>query len=1115
MQAVRSGGGVVRLVAVAGLACAVVTARAHAQVIQWAQSAPGLWNGPNNWQPANVPDNPNETAVIPFGASFFIQIASNASYRIGALQMPLAGPTLNVLSGSTLTLTQPSLIESTVLLNGTNPTSQATLAIETFNGLPLAIGGSGQVVLGGTSANMLLATLSAPGNAPASWGQNLTIRGVGRITGPHIVRGRIWTDVGNGTIDIDGASLLGEGVGRIDADLGDVFVSDNAQIAGFTMTASPAARFRFNGANQAASSAVNVMNSVIHGSSIIESQSLILTNSTIGGTMLVPQTTLRFRGSTATLNGTCLVTSTSSFGGGSVQFDEAVSVQGTGEFVLQTVPETTVMQTVNNFPVTLGPNIKVRGRGRISGDFNLAGSMVADDPFRGVLDIRSSTINGVGSNARIETTTGILSFLDSDVNNATIQISPGSEMRLGLSGSGNQIFNNVAINGSVLASSGTSFFNRTSINGGLTVRPGARAIVAIMPFGLTGDLRINDNFSNSQTSFTFEQSGVLSGSGRIILRGNPQSITSAVLGTATNATVSLPDGLTVSGLGTVTGRFEIGGEFVADDPFGGELEIRGSVITGRPGAKMRVTTGELVIGDSCVITGVPLVSEGGLIRVGVQSSGASPVLNELSLTGRGRFEGGTTQLNGVTLAGDHEVRGGATVRVLNPDQHLEGVLRLNPLAITSAAFLSFDQTATLQGDAEIRMTAPPLSPEFAAINGPGNGILTIGPDIEIAGAGRLSGRITLGGVLRADDPLRGSLEIRTPLLNRTGNGRIEIVDASVSIADAIVSGVPIKAVGIGEVRASATTGLNTQLLNLPIDARLVALSSTTVLANATVKRGIDIRQGATVRVIGTPFACDGNIIVNPFGSATAATLAFEQSTTLSGSGTMVLGAGALNLDSAAVTMPSAASQLVFMASRGLAGNGRVGGAVTLGGEVNPFSPVQAFPVGQIEFAGAECKLLRGTIYHVDVVDAFGFDRLSGTAVKRLDGELRVSLPTGFYPSPDDRFAIVTGASVTGMFFKVTPPEGYQATVEYEGDAAYLRLTRLCPGDMDANGLVDDLDFQYFAASYNVLACSDPAMPVAPGDNRPNRCFADITRDGIVHDEDFALFVGAYDALVCP
>ncbi len=71
----------------------------------------------------------------------------------------------------------------------------------------------------------------------------------------------------------------------------------------------------------------------------------------------------------------------------------------------------------------------------------------------------------------------------------------------------------------------------------------------------------------------------------------------------------------------------------------------------------------------------------------------------------------------------------------------------------------------------------------------------------------------------------------------------------------------------------------------------------------------------------------------------------------------------------------------------------------------------------------------------------------------------------------------------------------------------VNLTTKCLGDLNNDGLVDDADFALFVPAYNLLACSDPAMP--PG------CPADLNSDGLVDDGDFTIFVQQYDLLVCP
>ena len=68
-------------------------------------------------------------------------------------------------------------------------------------------------------------------------------------------------------------------------------------------------------------------------------------------------------------------------------------------------------------------------------------------------------------------------------------------------------------------------------------------------------------------------------------------------------------------------------------------------------------------------------------------------------------------------------------------------------------------------------------------------------------------------------------------------------------------------------------------------------------------------------------------------------------------------------------------------------------------------------------------------------------------------------------------------------------------------------SRVCLGDLNSDGLVDDLDFQIFVVAYDILDCADPAMPAG--------CPSDLNQDGLVDDLDFQVFVVAYDAVVCP
>ena len=73
--------------------------------------------------------------------------------------------------------------------------------------------------------------------------------------------------------------------------------------------------------------------------------------------------------------------------------------------------------------------------------------------------------------------------------------------------------------------------------------------------------------------------------------------------------------------------------------------------------------------------------------------------------------------------------------------------------------------------------------------------------------------------------------------------------------------------------------------------------------------------------------------------------------------------------------------------------------------------------------------------------------------------------------------------------------------------AYEYHSDVCAGDLNGDQVVDDADFELFAAAYNLLDCADPVMP--PG------CPADINNDEVVDDSDFTIFLQSYNLLLCP
>jgi len=89
--------------------------------------------------------------------------------------------------------------------------------------------------------------------------------------------------------------------------------------------------------------------------------------------------------------------------------------------------------------------------------------------------------------------------------------------------------------------------------------------------------------------------------------------------------------------------------------------------------------------------------------------------------------------------------------------------------------------------------------------------------------------------------------------------------------------------------------------------------------------------------------------------------------------------------------------------------------------------------------------------------------------------------------------------------------------------SYGRMTRTLPGDLNGDGVCDDVDFGIFEASYNLLDCSSPNMPGAksgygsmggtPPVFRTWGCPADLNGDWVVDEVDFGIFAASYNQLV--
>lgn len=147
----------------------------------------------------------------------------------------------------------------------------------------------------------------------------------------------------------------------------------------------------------------------------------------------------------------------------------------------------------------------------------------------------------------------------------------------------------------------------------------------------------------------------------------------------------------------------------------------------------------------------------------------------------------------------------------------------------------------------------------------------------------------------------------------------------------------------------------------------------------------------------------------------------------------------------------------------------------------------------------------GVSYQFEVLSA-GTWQVSSTAMPMLnDGNngFPSSGPTrGTSAMPGSR-GWYTGSALAGNF-NSADYRVQTGNTKYQG--LDFRLYTMCTGDQNFDLMVDDADFVFFAAAYDLLDCSDPSMPIG--------CPSDLNADGMVDDMDFVVFAAAYDALMC-
>ncbi len=766
-------------------AAILLFAAAHsprAETITWNNAAGGNWSLAGNWNPADIPNeagedalvanddgtytitlnvspsldavaiqNPNATLNLGAYSLTFLQAAglNNAgTVRANSGSAMLAGPVYNGPSGHIQTanscnLTFPGPLianDGVITINVTGGTGSSNLI---FSG-NVDLSGSGTLRMTTTGQINDAEVETSPGMVLTQQAGH-SIRGGGTILGNVTNYGTIMADeaahaltlntnpkTNHGTIGAAAGSYLdvasitltqGPG-GQLVGDEGVVRLTSGATLIGGTLAS--------NGA----------------GSVSMTSGTATLEDVRNTGAFTVLPGTVYLRGTLTTNDGTITLNPAGSSGNAFLTFTGNTTFGGSGECVLvaATGANDANINTGAGVVGTNGPGHTIRGSGTISAALTNEGVISGDDPVRS-LDLVTNP----------KTNRALMQAIDAgrlDIVGCAVTQDPGATILADSAVVG--LATAASITGGILATAhggildaynGTVTLQDVTQTGSFGIR--GEGMVTIAGSSLTNDgtITVNSNNSGSNAVLHAANDAFLQGAGTVRMKilnlVNDASIT-----TAPGATLTHAAGHTIRGAGQIHGAVANEGLICADDPVW-NLELRTSPKTNR--SELRAEGGGVML-----ITGIAVTQEGNgrIVADGAlaQLSGAAIEGGTLSTANDGAVRVILdSSLTGTRNLGTLQIDGSNALTIHGAEFANAGLIEINYRGDIYNSCLTFAEDATLVGAGQVRMRAVDDDPDDAAIRALGSAHLTIGPDQIVHGAGGLFARLTNLGTILADD----------------------------------------------------------------------------------------------------------------------------------------------------------------------------------------------------------------------------------------------------------------------------------------------------------------------------------------------------------------------------
>lgn len=440
---------------------------------------------------------------------------------------------------------------------------------------------------------------------------------------------------------------------------------------------------------------------------------------------------------------------------------------------------------------------------------------------------------------------------------------------------------------------------------------------------LDGRLVINPQGSPSNTYLGLGGPAIptvtLSGGGTITLNAVGDLNRAYIIGLSGSA---ISSSLTINGTGNLYGNYTNTGTINANVPGAALNFISTSTINNRN--VLSATNGGRLSMASTTVN--QLVGPGRMI-----ADGGTLQLNAVTINGgslerinNGSFNfAGTITLNGVSVLGSFDIPASVFVAIPSGSFIHDGTININPTGSAGSTSLRFDAVGAFAGIGETILNAPNSDLNRSYIQANGASAMTHGAARVLRGSGNIYGAWINEGVINADAPGR-TLQFVNAVTQNNRNLYTATNGGTLNFSSGVIN----QQIGPGRIVADGgTISLNnTTILGGSlefINGGSLALTGNVTLNGTTVLGSFGIVNGSAIVIPTAGFTHNGVITVNPTGGANSTYMRFDSGGTFGGSGETVLNAAAGDLNRAYVQANGSA--VTHGANRVLRGSGNIFG----------------------------------------------------------------------------------------------------------------------------------------------------------------------------------------------